>query len=468
MPPLFATIVFGFAIWGLFFLGRDRKARVSKALWIPVIWLSISGSRMVSQWLSATALYKAHPSLNAVEQPLDGSPFDRNLLLCLIALAVIVLIERRHLVIRVVRANGPILLFLLYCAASIVWSDYPSVAFKRWTKAIGDLAMVLIVVTDANPMAAVKRLLTRTGFLLLPISILLIKYFPHIAVGYRSYSSFPTYMGVTTSKTELGGISLLFGIASAWQFVECLQDKRDPRRTQRLAAHGALVVMSLFLIWRANTVTALMCFLMAGSLIAATSFSRFARKPSVVHLMVVGMLCVSFTALFLGVGAGLVELVGRDSTLTGRTGVWHLILGMAPNHLLGTGFESFWLGPRLAKIYHVYWWHPNEAHNGYIEVFLDLGWVGLAFLGLVLVTGYRNVIRAFRQDRDAGRLRLAYFVVAVVYNFTESATRIMHPVWILFLLAIVAVPGGWVQRKAKKKTVDRPAFSALPPCLEEV
>src|SRR5208282_6115394 len=113
-------------------------------------------------------------------------------------------------------------------------------------------------------------------------------------------------------------------------------------------------------------------------------------------------------------------------------------------------------------------WHPNEAHNGYIELFLDLGWVGLAFFGLVLVTGYRNVIRAFRQDPDAGRLRLAYFVVAVVYNFTESATRIMHPVSILFLLAILAIPGGWVQRKAKKKTVERPAFSALPPCLEEV
>ena len=467
MSPLVGTIVFGFGIWGLFFLDRDRKARTSKALWIPVLWLLISGSRMVSQWLSITGLWNAAP-LSSVDQSLDGSPFDRNLLLGLIALAVIVLIRRRPLVVRVARANGPILLFFLYCAATIVWSDYPDVALKRWTKAIGDLAMVLIVVTDANPMAAVKRLLARVGFLLVPLSILLIKFFPNIGFAYHSFTFTPNYMGVATSKNELGGISLLFGVASAWRFFEALQDKRDPSRTRRLAAHGALVVMSLWLFWRANTMTALMCFLMAVALIAATSFSRFARKPLVVHLMAGGMLCVSFSALFLDVGSGLVETIGRDPTLTGRTQVWHLILGLTSNPLLGTGFESFWLGPRLDKIYSMYWWHPNEAHNGYIEVFLNLGWIGLALLGVVLVTGYRNVIAAFRQDPGAGRLRLAYFMVAIVYNFTESAIRIMHPVWILFLLAVLAIPGGWVQSKAKKKTVDRPAFSALPPCLEEV
>src|SRR5208337_2127616 len=83
----------------------------------------------------------------------------------------------------------------------------------------------------------------------------------------------------------------------------------------------------------------------------------------------------------------------------------------------------------------IYWWHPNEAHNGYIEIFLNLGCVGLVLLLLIFLTSYRNVIAALRNDPAFGSLRLAYFVVGIVYNFTESAIRIMHPVWILFLLA---------------------------------
>src|SRR2546428_3149771 len=45
------------------------------------------------------------------------------------------------------------------------------------------------------------------------------------------------------------------------------------------------------------------------------------------------------------------ETMGRGPTLTGRTQIWHLVLSMTTNPLLGTGFESFWLGPRLQKIW---------------------------------------------------------------------------------------------------------------------
>jgi len=50
-----ATIVYAVWICALFALNRDRKARTSPALWIPVIWLLIAGSRMVSDWLNLQA-----------------------------------------------------------------------------------------------------------------------------------------------------------------------------------------------------------------------------------------------------------------------------------------------------------------------------------------------------------------------------------------------------------------------------
>ena len=58
--------------------------------------------------------------------------------------------------------------------------------------------------------------------------------------------------------------------------------------------------------------------------------------------------------------------------------------------MVGTGFESFWLGKRLERMWSIYWWHPREAHDGYIEIFLNLGWLGIVMFGIVLVTGYRT------------------------------------------------------------------------------
>ena len=167
---------------------------------------------------------------------------------------------------------------------------------------------------------------------------------------------------------------------------------------------------------------------------------RLAQKPLFVNLFVAAVLVVSFSALFLDTGMGLVNDLGRDATLSGRTALWNQLLGMAGNPLFGTGFESFWLGKRLEKLWSMYWWHPNEAHNGYLEVFLNLGWIGVALIGLVMVKGYRNVISAFRRDPDVGSLGLTYFVVATTYNFTEAGFRMMDPIWIIFLTAITVVP----------------------------
>ena len=433
MPPHIATVAYCIAILGLFWLDRGEGYKASKALWIPVVWMLIAGSRMVSEWLQVAPA-------TTVDQYLEGNPLDRLVLGGLLAAGLIVLASRGRKVVAVLRENGPILLFFFYCAVSILWSNYPDVAFKRWTKALGDLVMVLIILTDADPSAAVKRLFARTGFLLVPLSCLLIKYYPDWGRGYSPWVWTPVYTGVTTSKNLLGMICLIFGLASAWRFLTAFWGGEGTRRAGPLIAHGAVLVMVLWLFWIANSVTSMACFFLASGLLAAMSMPALARKRSVVHLLVAAILSVSISALFLNLGTGLVEDLGRDSTLTGRTELWNQLLGMTANPLVGAGFDSFWLGERLHRLWTIYWWHPNEAHNGYLEVFLNLGWTGVALLTVVLVRGYRNVIAAFRRNPDAGRLRLAYFVVAVAFNFTEAAFREMNPVWIVFLMAITVVP----------------------------
>ena len=51
--------------------------------------------------------------------------------------------------------------------------------------------------------------------------------------------------------------------------------------------------------------------------------------------------------------------------------------------------------------------------------------------------------RTFGRDNESARLRLAFLVVAIIYNFTEAAFKSFHLVFIAFLLAAVARPVVW-------------------------
>ena len=434
MPQSVATVVYGLVILALFLLDRDRESRVSSALWIPVAWVLLAGSRMFSDWLDPAR------GMQSPDQYLEGSPLDRLMLAGLLAAGLMVLLTRGRRTGMFLRANGPILLFFLYGALSVFWSDYPDVAFKRWTKALGNVVMVLVVLTDPDPSAAVKRLLARTGFLLIPLSVLLVKYYPELGRGYSPWIWTPYYTGVAEGKNGLGLVCLVFGLGSLWRFLEVFRSGERPRMAGPLIAHGAILAMALWLFWMADSVTSLACFLLGGGLIAVKNLPWLARKPTAVQLFVAGVLFLSLVGLFLDVGTDLVEAMGRDATLSGRTILWEELLRTNTDPWFGTGFESFWLGERAKWFWTKYWWHPNQAHNGYLEVFLSLGWVGVALLGLVMVWGFRNVVGAVRQDSGTGRLRLAYFAVAVIYNLTEAAFKGMHLVWIMFLLAATIVP----------------------------
>src|SRR5437667_1353552 len=210
MPQWIATIIFALGILGLFRLDRDWNSRVSPAFWIPVVWLSISASRMVSQWFGGVGPLASPDVLE------EGSPLDAFIFAGLLAAGVVVLLGRRERAGELLRANGPLFVFFFYCAVSLLWSDSPFVAFKRWTKAVGDLVMVLVVLTDPEPTAALKRFLASSGFLLIPLSILLIGYYPDVGWAHNPWTGgmfYPaTPIGVAIGKNGLGIVCLVFGL----------------------------------------------------------------------------------------------------------------------------------------------------------------------------------------------------------------------------------------------------------------
>jgi len=456
MNPLLATIVFVAGILGLFFLDRDAKARTSKALCIPVVWILINGSRPVSTW------FQSGPTIAQTDLGTEGSPFDATIYLILIALALVVLARRSRRVGQFLRANLPILLFFSYCALSLVWADYPFVAFKRWIKAVGDLAMILIVLTDADPLAATKRLYARGAFVLLPLSVLFIKYYPDLGRSYNPWTWMPMYSGVTTYKNLLGMVCLVFGLGSVWSFIEAYEERRMPHRMRHLVAHGVVIVMAIWLFVTADSMTSLSCFVMAGAVMVASTGRWVEKRTGLVHIMIATVVALSIGALFLDTGGFLVSSLGRNVTLTGRKDIWKAVLSIHINPFLGAGFESFWVGSRLERMWNMTAKGINEAHNGYLETFLNLGWVGLALLAGLIATGYRNVLAVFRSDPHAGRLRLGFFTAALIYSLTEAGFRMMGSIWTAFLLAILAVPPGLLRRERPKKSRLGEAPVALP------
>ena len=170
MPPplaLFLTIAFA-----VFLYRRDfRESRnITAALWIPLVWLLLVGSRPLSQWLSIFGLPLGPASTE------EGTPIDAFVYLTLIALGVYVLNRRQINLTEVFRDNGWLVAFLLYCFLATLWSDIPFTAFKRWIKVLGHPVMILLVFTDPDPDEALKRLMQRSAYILVPFSICVIKY----------------------------------------------------------------------------------------------------------------------------------------------------------------------------------------------------------------------------------------------------------------------------------------------------
>ena len=100
-------------------------------------------------------------------------------------------------------------------------------------------------------------------------------------------------------------------------------------------------------------------------------------------------------------------LLGKDPTLTGRTGIWKLVIASAVKRpILGFGYRAFWTGLQgeSAHLALTEGWSPTGAHNGFLDVWLNLGLVGL---GIVFFLRWRGPCvmaslvssRASRQPR---------------------------------------------------------------------
>jgi O-antigen ligase len=100
-------------------------------------------------------------------------------------------------------------------------------------------------------------------------------------------------------------------------------------------------------------------------------------------------------------------------------------------------------------------WVLGEGHNGYFDVYLQIGLIGLLILLAFIFSARRRVIQSLATDFDYGRFRLTFLVTILFVNLTESTfLRGEHLLWFLFLAAIITVPS------TNERIFERPAIDA--------
>jgi len=450
MNPILASFVYACGIAGLFYLDRDKSVRTSKALWLPVVYLLFLGSRPVSVWLGIQPL-------SGTDTQLEGSPIDGAFYQILLVGAICVLVYRGQRVITFLkRFPIPILLYFTFCLVSIIWSDYPGPALKKWIKSVTDVVMILVVLTDEQPVAALRRFFSRLGFVLLPVSLLFIKYYPALGRHYGEWDGAVVNTGVTQDKNLLGVITFVLLLGAVWRVLALLGgDEATSDRRRHLLAQGTLLAMGIWLLILANSASSLVCFLLGAGVMLATRLRFVRRHPAAVHALVLSLVVTVGLVMLLGGGASAAQALGRNTTLTGRTDIWAAVIPMAANPLAGAGFESFWLNPVVRqRLWQLIPGLPlNEAHNGYIEVYLNLGWVGVVLIVMLLAGAYRRAVKAFRREPVLGALLLAYVLTAITYNITEAAFRLMGITWIFLLLSVIEASA----RVGASETLEAPS-----------
>jgi hypothetical protein len=432
MDPQLAALIFILFIIYLFWTDRKESDRPSNALWIPLTWMFIAGSRYVGEWLDL-----APPkSANAYT---EGSPVDAAVFFLLIAAGLFILFKRKIDWGRVLTQNKWVWLYFLYCAMSIIWADYSFVSFKRWIKELGNVVMIMVILTEKHPYEAIGVILRRLSFLWLPLSVLFIKYYPYLGRSYQRYSGTPMYTGIAGHKNYLGAMCLLSIIYFSWKY---LLNRKERFRFANRGSINDLILMGMaaWLLDKAQSATSLACSVVSVSMFSVSRLAVISQKPGriIALVTITFFLGLSLEATF-GVKDTVIEFLGRNTSLTERVPMWETLMEMGTNPFVGAGFQSFWMGERLEKIWDALGVQFTQAHNGYLEQYLNLGYIGVAFIGVILLSGLFKVRNQLEVDYPAAMLRLCFIIAAVLYNYTEASFYGINNIWLLTLFGIFEI-----------------------------
>jgi O-antigen ligase len=345
MPPGIALLAYSILLVVFVWIDSQKDPKSSLALWIPILWLFFMGSRLPSQWLGTGPMQVADAFA-------EGSPLDRLYFLVVMALAATALAFRQIHWSGLVARNAGVALFLVFALVSVVWSDFPYITFKRWVRDVGSYLIIVLVLSQSSPLDAIATVIRRTSYLLVFLSTVVIKYYTSLGVTYNPWSGAPEYMGATTSKNMLGAVCLIAGTFFFWDTLRRWPERKVPWTKPTLVVNIVLIAMTLWLLKLSSSATSAACLAIGCGVVILLRGKWATAHPRAATAMIpITLAAYIVFELAFDMSDAVAGFLGRDSTLTGRTGIWSTLLGMGTNPLVGVGYQSFWLGERLEAVW---------------------------------------------------------------------------------------------------------------------
>ncbi len=446
MPPIVAlTLCTVFVCW-LLTLDRKSAPNCSFALWLPSTWVLLIASKPLGVWLLQ---YRGAGE--------TGSPFDRNFITALLIIGILVLIKRRFAFSKAIKENIWLIFLVGYLFISTLWSSMFSISFTRFVRETPVLIMAFIILSEHNPREAMLSVLRRTTYILIPFSVLLIKYFPEYGVQYSRWSGEISWIGVTTQKNSLGRLCLIAIFFFFWSIIKRRKEHHIAAVKYQTAIEIFLIIVAFYLLkgpsigaMSATAVTSLTVGLTVFlGLLFMNKIKFYPGANTLMAIIAAGIIFGILTVFSSGtIVASFTDNVGRDATLTGRTEVWQNLLPVAMKHpILGHGFGGFWTAESRD------FFMISEAHSGYLDVLLEIGFAGLILVTLFLLSSCRKAQQMLKDNFYWASLWICFLIMAVIHNISESSINALssHLTAILVFFSVASSSLTSVQEKVQSE-----------------
>jgi O-antigen ligase len=320
-----------------------------------------------------------------------------------------------------------------FVISSILWSIEPDVTLRRGVALFATTVFGLYLGARYSWRALVNILAGSFTFLAV-LSLLFVVGMPSFGVHHGVNDG--DWRGLWYEKNELGAMMTQGVLANLVSAVL----SRSRMRWVWLAC----AVLCLGMVVKAHAGTSYLCTLIV---LAGVPGLMLVRRGGVLAVLTLwlGGVAVGAVAAVAALGPELVlKALGKDPTLTGRTEIWEaLFRRLAERPTLGYGFAAFWNNPQgpAAFIRKETGWVVPNAHNGWLDLLVQVGWVGVTLVAVYIVLAYgAALVRAF-HEKDGGYAPV-FMTTLLVLSFSESVILTYNALkWVIFLAVFTKVWG---------------------------
>lgn len=326
-----------------------------------------------------------------------------------------------------------LVLLLLFAFASLFWSDFQAIGLRRIIGLFG-ATMIGFYWAFKYKINDMIRIGFHAYSIIVSLSFIFIYLYPQLGV-HQGLLHYGLPRGVFTHKNMLGENMMYAALFSIYFFAVA------KKKLAKLWA-SILLCSSIFLLIGSQSSTALVVVLASLSVIFAIRLSLRMKPNLLISLIFTSVGAAGLLGFYLYNNFdNVLSLLGKDPSLTGRTNLWsETWQAIGQNPIMGYGYQSFWdLHPLAISIGDNINWDAHHAHNGLLDILIQVGFLGLIlFLFSFLKSYWSAFVLTLRGKTFIGSLPLIIFTLAVLYNITES--NILNPnstFWALFVYASI-------------------------------